>query len=580
MSELDVKRHSLAHIMMGVITDLYPNTKFSIGPVIDDGFYYDFESDHQFSPDDFSKIESEMKKVIDKGVEFHRKEMSKSDALKYWEEKNQPYKVELINDLEDGTITFYTHGDFTDLCRGPHVQSTKNMGVFKLDRVAGAYWRGDENNTMLQRIYGLAFNTQKEMDEYIEMREEAKKRDHRKLGKELDLFTFSDLVGKGLPLWTERGAVIHREMERFIVEEEIKRGYQHVITPDIAKVDLYRTSGHYPYYKDSMYPPMDIDGEELILRPMACPHHFMLYKDKPRSYRELPMRIAELAKLYRYEQSGELAGLIRVRSFCLADAHIICMPEQARDEIERVIDLIEFVCETFGLVKGEDYFYRLSLGDRENEKKYYKNDEKWDYAESVLRQTLNDLGAPYVEAEDEAAFYGPKVDIQMRNVNGKEDTAFTVQYDFCMPDRFNLEYINAQGKEDRAIVIHRSSVGAIERIIAFLIERYAGVFPLWLAPEQIRLLAVSEKHFDYVKELQAELKGENLRVGIDVSDNTVGKKIKEAEEMKVPYIIVIGDKEAGGGDFQIRRHGHEEQENMNKSDFTDKVKQEIRNRSL
>ena len=374
---------------------------------------------------------------------------------------------------------------------------------------------------------------------------DAHERDHKKLGKELELFTFSDTVGKGLPLWTAKGSAIRRELERFIVDEEIKRGYQHVYTPDIAKLDLYRKSGHYPHYKDSMYAPIVIDDEEFMLRPMTCPHHFELYLDKPHSYRELPMRIAELAKLYRYEQSGELMGLQRVRSFCLADSHIICASEeQAAQEVEKVLELIEFVAGTFGLVKGDNYRFRLSLGDRTNTEKYYKNDAAWEKGEALLRELLQKRGEQFEEAKDEAAFYGPKIDIQMKNVNGKEDTAFTVQYDFCMPDKFDLTYVGEDGKKHRAFVVHRSSIGAIERIVAFLIEHYAGAFPLWLSPVQVKVLPVSEKHAAYADEILNALRAEGLRAEIG-ADDSLGKRIRSAKMEKVPYSLVVGDDEMG-----------------------------------
>lgn len=371
-----------------------------------------------------------------------------------------------------------------------------------------------------------------------------KENDHKKLGKELDLFTFSSTVGKGLPLWTEKGAALRRELERFIVDEEIKRGYQHVRTPDVAKLDLYKKSGHYPHYKDSMYAPIVIDDEEFMLRPMTCPHHFELYSRKPWSYRELPIKIAELAQLYRYEQSGELMGLQRVRTFCLADAHIICASEeQAVEEIGKALDLIEYVASVFGLKQGSDYKYRLSLGDRENEEKYYKNDAAWEKGEGLLRELMKSRNQPFVEAKDEAAFYGPKIDVQMKNVNGKEDTAFTVQYDFCMPVRFNLTHIGSDGKEHPCFVVHRSSIGAIERIVAFLIEHYAGAFPTWLSPVQVKILPISDNHYDYAKEIFDKLKNDKIRVELDSTNETLGKKIRNAKSEKVPYILVIGDKE-------------------------------------
>jgi threonyl-tRNA synthetase len=410
--------------------------------------------------------------------------------------------------------------------------------------------------------------------------EEAKKRDHRKLGKDLNLFVFSDTVGKGLPLLTAKGATIKRELENFIVKEEIKRGYDHVITPDLAKLDLYKKSGHYPYYKDSMYAPIKIDDEEFMLRPMACPHHFELYLSQPKSYKDLPMRIAELAKLYRYEQSGELSGLMRVRGFCLADSHIICTDRaQAQEEVFKVLDLIEYVCEVLKIEKNKDYWFRLSLGDRSDSKKYYKNDKAWDEAEESLRDVLKQRNTNYVEAEAEAAFYGPKIDIQMKNVLGKEDTAFTVQWDFVMPERFNLVYTDKEGKEQRALVIHRSSIGALERVMAFLIEFYAGNFPLWLAPVQVKLISVGENHVEYTQKLENKFKDNDIRVEADISEETVGNKIRKAVADKIPYLLVIGDKEMESDSLAIRKRGERETTNIKEDDFISLLKKDIKEKN-
>jgi len=412
------------------------------------------------------------------------------------------------------------------------------------------------------------------------MLEEAEKRDHRKIGKDMDLFVFSDVVGKGLPLWTSKGAIIRIELENFIVEEEMKRGYEHVYTPDIAKIDLYKKSGHYPYYKDSMYSPIKIDEEEFMLRPMTCPHHFELYTSKPRSYKDLPMRIAELAKLYRYEQSGELSGLMRVRSFCLADAHIICADKnQAGEEIDKALGLIEDIAKIFGLKMGEEYSYRLSLGDRGDDKKYYKDDKAWNDAEEILRKVLKSRKAKFIEAPGEAAFYGPKIDIQMKNVRGKEDTAFTVQYDFVMPERFNLVYTDKKGKEKKAVVVHRSSVGAIERTVAFLIERYAGAFPVWLSPSQVKIIAVSENHVEFSQKLAQEFKDKKIRVEVDSSDETVGNKIRKAVQEKPPYILVIGDKEVGSENLNVRDRGGRETREIKKDDFIEEILKKINDKS-
>jgi threonyl-tRNA synthetase len=444
--------------------------------------------------------------------------------------------------------------------------------------IAGAYWRGSEKRPMLQRIYGVAFDNQKDLDAYLLAQGEIKKRDHRKIGKDLDLFVFSDLVGKGLPIFTEKGSIIRRILERFVVDEEIKRGYKHIYTPDLANVALYKKSGHYPYYKDTMYPVMKVDEEELILRPMTCPHHYQYYSARPRSYRELPFRIAELAKQFRYEKSGELTGLMRVRSFCLADSHIICKKEQAVSEINKVLDLIEYVAGVLGYKVGTDFRYRLSLGDRSDDKKYYKDDEAWGHAENVLREILKQREANFFEAGNEAAFYGPKIDIQMKNVSGKEDTAFTVQYDFVGPKRFELKYIDSDGKEKEPIVIHRSSIGAIERTMAFLIEHYAGAFPVWLSPVQVMVVPVSDLHLEYAAKVEAELKAIDVRVQVDNRNERMNQKIREAQLQKIPYMLVMGDKEAADNAVAVRLRSGEQLPVMSLEDFKKKIKQMIDDR--
>lgn len=537
-------RHTAEHVLHTAMQNLYPNLKKAMGPATDDGFYFDFEYKEKISEDDFPKIEAEMHRLIDRDLPMTEEFISANKAREIF--KDNPYKLEWVSDIEKRgeKVSVFKMGDADlDLCSGPHAKSTGEIKAFKLLSVSGAYWHGDEKNKMLSRIYGTAFASQKELDEYLRVQEEAKKRDHRKLGQELDLFVFSDLVGKGLPLFTPKGATIRRELERFIVDEELKRGYLHVVTPPLAKVDLYRTSGHYPYYKNTMYPPMKVDEEELILRPMTCPHHFMLYKSRPRSYKELPVRYAELSPQFRYEKSGELTGLMRVRMFCLADAHIIAKPEDAKSEIKKVLNLIDYVNKTLGMKKGIDYRYRLSLGNRQDSQKYYQDDKAWDKAEGILRNVLIEENAPYFEAADEAAFYGPKIDIQIKNIAGKEETAFTVQYDFVMPKRFEMRYTDSDGTEKEPIVIHRSSLGAFERTMAFLIEKYAGAFPTWLTPVQVKVLPIADRHHDYAREVYQKLIAANIRAELDDRKESLPAKIRDGQQEKVSYMLIIGDKE-------------------------------------
>ena len=576
-------RHSLSHLLAAAVLNLWPDTKMAIGPAIDNGFYYDFDFKKPISEKDLPKIESKMKEILKKWDKFEKLEVSEKKAKE--KSRDNLYKLELIDELikNKQKITFYKSGDFIDLCGGGHTDSAKKIksNSFKLSRIAGAYWRGSEKNKMLTRIYGLAFETKKELEDYIKMMGEAEKRDHRKLGKELGLFVFSEVVGRGLPLWTEKGATIRRELEKFIVEEEIKRGYKHVYTPDIAKIDLYKKSGHYPYYKDSMYSPIKVDEEEFMLRPMTCPHHFELYLSSPKSYKDLPIRIAELAKLYRYEKSGELTGLMRVRSFCLADAHIICTDDkQAKEEVGGALDLIEYVSDIFGFKMGENYWYRLSLGSKNDDKKYYKDDRAWEKAEKVLKEVLDERKCTYVEAKNEAAFYGPKIDIQMKNFSGKEDTAFTVQYDFVMPKRFNLIYTDSDGKEKETIVIHRSSIGAIERIVAILIEHYAGAFPLWLSPVQVVVMSISEKQKDYALDVFKKLKEERLRVELDDSNETLGKKIRNGKLKKVPYMMVVGDNEVKNKTITLEPRDGKSMKDIKLDKAIEKLQKEIKSKSF
>jgi len=579
--KLGAMRHSISHLMSMAVQELYPQVGLGVGPSIENGFYQDYDLPEAITPELLPKLEKRMREMIKENIKFEQHDVDFKEAYKFY--KHDPYKTWFIDDLKargEKKVSFYKSGWFDNLCAGPHVKSTKeiNPNAFKLTKIAGAYWRGDEKNKMLQRIYGVAFTSEAELKAHLDLLEEAKKRDHRIIGKDLDLFVFSDLVGKGLPLFTEKGSIIRRELERFIVDEEIKRGYQHVYTPDLAKVELYKKSGHYPYYKDSMYPVMKIDEEELILRPMTCPHHFQLYLSKPHTYKELPIRIAELAKQFRYEKSGELTGLMRVRAFCLADSHIVCRKDQAESEINNVLDLIEYVASVMGLQKGQNFRYRLSLGDRKDEKKYYKDDKAWEFAENVLREVLQKRKAPFFEAEAEAAFYGPKIDIQMKNFAGKEDTAFTVQYDFVMPKRFELVYIDQQGKKQEAVVIHRSSIGAIERVMAFLIEHHAGAFPLWLSPIQVQIVPVATSFVAEAEKLAEQFKVRGVRVFVDDANETVGYKIRKSEKAKAPYTLVFGEKEAKSKDLSVRIRSQKEMVTMTRKEFIEKVVEEIKER--
>ena len=574
--ELWALRHTAEHVLHTALQNLYPSMKKAMGPATDDGFYHDFDLGDKVSEEDFPKIEKEMQRIIDLNLPMVQRFVTAKEAHSIF--KNNLYKLEWVSDIEKRGEKFslFSIGNIdTDLCSGPHAKSTGVVKAFKLLSVAGAYWHGDEKNKMLTRVYGTAFKLKKELDDYLTLIEEAKKRDHRKLGKDLGLFVFSDLVGKGLPMLTAKGATIRRELERFIVDEEIKRGYQHVITPSLAKVDLYKTSGHYPYYKNTMYPPMIVDDEKLILRPMTCPHHFMLYKSEPHSYRELPIRLAELSPQFRYEKSGELTGLMRVRMFCLADAHIISQTENAKEEIKKVLELIDFVNSTLGMVKGKDYRYRLSLGDRKDTKKYFKDDVSWDNAEQVLREVLVDIKSPFFEAPNEAAFYGPKIDIQIKNISGHEETAFTVQYDFVMPKRFQLTYIDTDGKEKEPVVIHRSSLGAFERTMAFLIEKYAGALPLWLSPVQISIIPIGERHVKAAQKVMEEMKTAGIRVELNEKNEPMGAKIREATLQKIPYMAIIGDREIADNSVSVRTRSGEDLKAIKLSDFINRLSKDI-----
>ena len=595
-------RHSLSHLLATAVLEAYPKAKLGIGPVIENGFYYDFDlsadghgrnaEKRGLSDADLPQLQKRIQELVKQHLVFEKKSVTYVQAKKLF--KEAPYKLELIEELhkKKAQLSIYETSlkisprekkvIFIDLCSGPHIKNTKEINPegFKLMSIAGAYWKGSEKNKMLTRIYGVAFADKTTLDAHITQQEDAEKRDHRKLGKELDLFVFSDIVGKGLPLLTPKGTVIRKELEKFVLEEETKRGYQHVVTPPLAKVDLYKQSGHYPYYKDTMYPIMKVDDEELILRPMTCPHHFTLYNSRPHSYKELPVRYAEISPQFRYEKSGELSGLTRVRMFCLADAHIICAKDQAEQEIKDVLDLIDYANNIFGLKKGIDYRYRLSLGNRTDTKKYYKDDKAWAHAEGVLRKVLKELKAPFFEAKDEAAFYGPKIDIQMKKVNGQEETAFTVQYDFVMPKRFHLSYIDVDGKEKEPVVIHRSSIGAFERIMAFLIEHYAGAFPTWLSPVQTVIIPIADRHNAYAQKIMNHLYQKGVRVELSGDSETLGKRIREAELKKVPYILIVGDKEMEADTVNVRQRHIQETKTISLEHFEKNLLEEITDKRI
>ncbi|HDP4574933.1 TPA: threonine--tRNA ligase [Staphylococcus aureus] len=571
---LEVLRHSTAHLMAHAIKRLYGNVKFGVGPVIEGGFYYDFDIDQNISSDDFEQIEKTMKQIVNENMKIERKVVSRDEAKELF--SNDEYKLELIDAIpEDENVTLYSQGDFTDLCRGVHVPSTAKIKEFKLLSTAGAYWRGDSNNKMLQRIYGTAFFDKKELKAHLQMLEERKERDHRKIGKELELFTNSQLVGAGLPLWLPNGATIRRKIERYIVDKEVSMGYDHVYTPVLANVDLYKTSGHWDHYQEDMFPPMQLDEtESMVLRPMNCPHHMMIYANKPHSYRELPIRIAELGTMHRYEASGAVSGLQRVRGMTLNDSHIFVRPDQIKEEFKRVVNMIIDVYKDFGF---EDYSFRLSYRDPEDKEKYFDDDDMWNKAENMLKEAADELGLSYEEAIGEAAFYGPKLDVQVKTAMGKEETLSTAQLDFLLPERFDLTYIGQDGEHHRPVVIHRGVVSTMERFVAFLTEETKGAFPTWLAPKQVQIIPVNvDLHYDYARQLQDELKSQGVRVSIDDRNEKMGYKIREAQMQKIPYQIVVGDKEVENNQVNVRQYGSQDQETVEKDEFIWNLVDEIR----
>ena len=576
---LGLVRHSAAHLMAQAMRRLYPNIHFGVGPAIDSGFYYDTDNgQNQVTAEDLPAIEAEMMKIVKENLPIERRVLSKQEALEIF--ASDPYKVELISELpEEEVITAYQQGEFIDLCRGPHVPSTGRIQVFKLLSVAGAYWRGNSNNQMMQRVYGTAFFDKKALKEYIRLREEAKERDHRKLGKELDLFMVSPEVGSGLPFWLPKGATIRRTIERYIVDKEVSLGYQHVYTPIMGDVELYKTSGHWDHYQEDMFPPMDMgDGEMLVLRPMNCPHHMMVYKNAIHSYRELPIRIAELGMMHRYEKSGALSGLQRVREMTLNDGHTFVRPDQIKDEFKRTLELMVAVYADFNIT---DYRFRLSYRDPNNTDKYFDDDAMWEKAQAMLKAAMDELELDYFEAEGEAAFYGPKLDVQVKTALGTEETLSTIQLDFLLPERFDLTYVGEDGENThRPVVIHRGIVSTMERFVAYLTEVYKGAFPTWLAPIQATIIPVSvDAHGDYAYEIKERLQMKGLRVEVDDRNEKMGYKIRASQTQKIPYQLVVGDKELEDATVNVRRYGSKETAVEDLNIFIDAMEAEVKNYS-
>ena len=570
--------HTTSHIMAQAVKRLFPEAKLAIGPAINEGFYYDFDVEKPFTDEDKVKIEEEMKKIIKEDLQIERFELPREEAIKLMQERKEPYKVELIEELPEGeVISFYKQGEFTDLCRGPHLPSTGCVKAIKILNNSGAYWRGSEKNKMLQRIYAISFPKASELEEYMKLLEDRKERDHRKIGKDLKLFMTHPLVGAGLPMYLPDGATIRRTLERYIQDKELALGYWHVYTPSLATVNLYKTSGHWDHYKDDMFPVMQMDNEELVLRPMNCPHHMLIYKSDMRSYRDLPIKIGELAHDFRYENSGAVCGLERVRQMCQNDAHLFVRPDQIKEEVGKVLNLIfEVYLHDFGFSR-DSFKFRLSLRDKNNKEKYIDNDEMWNTAESQLRQILKDLNIDFYEAEGEAAFYGPKIDIQIKTALNHDVTIPTCQLDFALPERFDLTYIGEDGKEHRPVVIHRAILGSSDRFISFLIEETKGVFPTWLAPTQVKILPIADSHMEYAKKVLEELRKVGIRAKLDERNEKIGYKIREAQLEKVPYMLVIGNKEMEENAVGVRSHKDGDIGAMSLEDFKAKIKYEIDN---
>ena len=573
--EESVYWHTTAHILAQAVKRLYPNYKLTIGPSIDKGFYYDFDVEKPFTEEDLAKLEEEMQKIIKEDLPIERFELSRSEAIKLMEEREEPYKVELINDLPEGEIlSFYKQGEFVDLCRGPHLPSTGKVKAFKLTTMSSAYWRGDASKQSLQRIYGISFPKASELEEYLQMLEEAKQRDHRKLGKELGIFMTHDLVGKGLPMYLPNGYIVWEELENYIKGKEKKQGYKHVLTPPLGNVELYKTSGHWAHYKDGMFPKMEVEGEEFVLRPMNCPHHMMIYANDIHSYRDLPIRIGEIARDCRFEASGTLKGIERVRSFCQNDAHLFVTPEQIEDEFKRVVSLI---LEAYKDLNITNYRFELSLRDPADKVKYHPDDEMWDNAEAKLRQVLNDIGIEYEEKIGEAAFYGPKLDVQVKPAVGNEITLSTCQLDFCLPAKFNLSYIDSDGEKKMPVVLHRAVFGSIDRFIAYYLEETKGALPVWLSPVQVKIIPITDKQLDYAKDVYQKLLDVNVRVELDSRPEKMGYKIREAQVQKIPYMLVIGDKEIEAGAVGVRNRKEGDLGQIPVDEFVEKILEDIKN---
>lgn len=575
--DLNTLNHSCAHVLAQAVKHLYPQAKFWVGPVVEEGFYYDIDlGDQTISDDDLPKIEKEMKKICKDGKRIVRHEVSKEEALE--EFKDDEYKLDLINGLEDGTITTYSQGDFTDLCRGSHVETVKLCKNFKLIKHSGAYWKGDKNNKVLQRIYGVCFPTKEELEAHLQLLEEAKERDHRKLGKELGIFMFADIVGKGLPMWLPNGFTVRRLLSDYIMNKELELGYEHVMTPSLGNVKLYKKSGHWAHYKDDMFPAMELDDEAYVLRPMNCPHHMVMYKSTLHSYRDLPVRIAEIANDFRFEASGALTGIERARAFTQNDSHIFCRPDQIAQEFKNVAHLILDVYKDFGF---KDYSFRLSLRDKNNKEKYFGNDELWEKSENELREVLKEMNVEFYEAEGEAAFYGPKLDVQVKSALGHDVTLSTIQLDYQLPERFELTYVDENGDKVRPVVIHRAILGSLDRFIAFLLEETKGNLPLWLAPTQVQVIPVKlEYHDEYAKEVVAKLRKAHFRVNNDNRDEKLGYRIREAQLKKIPYQLVLGDNERDNGTVTYRKHGEKKQTTVTFEEFVELLNTEVENKTL